>query len=362
MPRISCFISPHGFGHAAREAAIMAALHQQMPDVEFDLFTHVPTEFFHDSQIGPFQYYPLLSDIGLVQLDALHEDVPATIQRLNSELPFNDDLIASTADLLKQLNTALVLCDISPLGILIAEAAGIPSVLIENFTWDWIYRGYAETHPDILPHADYLGNCFERASYHVQTQPVCNVGSPDLTTTPIGRQPHNSPAATRQKLDIPKERKLVLISMGGIPEEHAFVESLVNMPEVDFLLPGIGDTLTRQQNVLTLPHHSDLYHPDLVNASDCVIGKVGYSTIAEVYHAGVPFGYVSRPHFRESPPLAEYIQTHIPSLPISVTEFRSGEWIQSLPKLLAMERKASALPNGANKAVELIANILARQG
>jgi hypothetical protein len=33
-----------------------------------------------------------------------------------------------------------------------------------------------------------------------------------------------------------------------------------------------------KQNLVLLPHHSGFYHPDLVNASDAVIGKVGYST------------------------------------------------------------------------------------
>jgi len=36
----------------------------------------------------------------------------------------------------------LVVSDISPMGLLVAETAEIPSILIENFTWDWIYQGY----------------------------------------------------------------------------------------------------------------------------------------------------------------------------------------------------------------------------
>jgi len=32
-----------------------------------------------------------------------------------------------------------------------------------------------------------------------------------------------------------------------------------------------------------------LVYPDLINASDFVPGKAGYSNLAEVYHAGEPF-------------------------------------------------------------------------
>ena len=31
-----------------------------------------------------------------------------------------------------------------------------------------------------------------------------------------------------------------------------------------------------------------VFHPDLVNASDAVIGKAGYNTLAEVFYAGTP--------------------------------------------------------------------------
>jgi len=37
--RIACFISPHGYGHAARAAAVMEALHLLDPGKEFEIFT-----------------------------------------------------------------------------------------------------------------------------------------------------------------------------------------------------------------------------------------------------------------------------------------------------------------------------------
>ena len=37
-----------------------------------------------------------------------------------------------------------------------------------------------------------------------------------------------------------------------------------------------------EKNLILLPHHSVFFHPDLVNASDAVVGKLGYSTLAAV--------------------------------------------------------------------------------
>ena len=39
MTPLAYFISPHGFGHAARAAAVMSALHTQDPALQFEIFT-----------------------------------------------------------------------------------------------------------------------------------------------------------------------------------------------------------------------------------------------------------------------------------------------------------------------------------
>ena len=57
-----------------------------------------------------------------------------------------------------------------------------------------------------------------------------------------------------------------------------------------------------------LSSRSGIFHPDIVAASDGVVGKIGYSTLAEVYAAGVPYGFVPRPRFRESDVLSAFVQ------------------------------------------------------
>ena len=85
---LAYFISPHGYGHAARAAAVMEAIHQRRPDTRFEVFTLVPAWFLADSLTAPFSYHPLLTDIGLVQKNSLIEDLPQTLRRLDDFLPF----------------------------------------------------------------------------------------------------------------------------------------------------------------------------------------------------------------------------------------------------------------------------------
>jgi UDP:flavonoid glycosyltransferase YjiC (YdhE family) len=345
--RIAYFITPHGFGHAARAAAIMAALQEIDPAIQFDIFTQVPRWLFQDSLVRSFHYYYVCTDIGLVQTTSLREDLPATVRRLNAFFPCDRALVATLAALLRSASCALVLCDIAPLGLLAAKAAGVPSVLIENFTWDWIYQGYVQEEARLARHIAYLQSLFAVADYHVQTEPVCCPSLADLTTPPVSRKPQRSTSQARTQLGLPMQAPAVLLTMGGVPESYAFLSQLHQHRDIFFVVLGAGNALERQDNVVLLPYRSAIFPPDLIYACDAVVSKTGYSTLAEVYHAGVPFGYVVRQQFREGPVLDAYITAHMSGLAITELEFHSGAWLSYLPELLALPRQPQRETCGA---------------
>jgi hypothetical protein len=103
-----------------------------------------------------------------------------------------------------------------------------------------------------------------------------------------------------------------------------------------------------------LPHRSDLYHPDLVAASDAVVGKLGYSTLAEAHAAGVPYGYVPRPRFPESQPIGQFARGEMGAVEIPEESFFSGAWLDRLPGLLALPRRLPSGPNGADQIAQRI--------
>ena len=353
---LAFFISSHGFGHAARATAVMAALHAQHPALHFEIFTQVPRWFFEDSLAGPFTYHSTLTDIGLVQVSPLSEDLPQTVKRLNEFLPFDEARVAELAAQVDKSHCALVLCDISPLGIAAARAAGIPSVLIENFTWDWLYEGYLADAPGLRPHIDTLHGVFNSADYHLQTAPACDGSRPaHLVTRPVSRSTRTSAAAIRERLGIPAGAQAVLLTMGGMQVEFAFVHHLDEQRGIHFVIPGGSNSVERRGNVALLPFRSEFYHPDLLNACDAVVGKLGYSTLAEAYQAGIPFGYLQRPRFRESVVMAAFVQAEMRGLEIPTADFEDGRWLSALPGLLAMPRIERQEPNGAMQVAEFIA-------
>ncbi len=356
--KIAWFVSPHGFGHAARSSAVMAAIQRIQPDLEFEIFSRVPEWFFQEALEGPFHYHEWLTDIGLVQKTALEEDIPATLQRLDAFLPFEGRDFDDLTSRVKALDSGLIVSDIAPLGIAMGNRIGVPTVLIENFTWDWIYEGILSQAPGFGRHISYLRSIFQSASFHIQTEPVCDPSLyASLRTAPVSRCPRSESEDVRRRLEIPISAQMILITLGGVNTRLPFFQSLPDRDDLFFVIPGGSDSVERQGNRILLPHHSNFYHPDLVHACDAIVGKAGYSTIAEAYWAGIPFAYLSRPQFREAQVLANFIEEEMSGFEICEAEMEETGWLDRLLGLASEPRQLRSDPDGAEAAAGFIVEI-----
>jgi len=92
----------------------------------------------------------------------------------------------------------------------------------------------------------------------------------------------------------------------------------------------------------------------LMHAADAIIGKAGYSTVAEAYHAGIPFGFVSREKFREAATMARFIKQQMHGIKIAADKFQDGSWLSELSDLLDLPRVNRRDANGARQVAEFI--------
>ncbi len=357
---MAVFITPHGFGHAARAAAVMLELRQMIPELIFHIYTKVPQWFFVNSHLSGFVYHDLLTDIGLAQRNAFEEDLDGTILRLQDFYPLEDQHIQALAGQILAHGCRLVLCDIAPLGIAVARRAGIPSILQENFTWDWIYSGYPTYRKQFEPFIRIMAGWFSQADHHFQTTPACREDARWTPVAPVYRAVQRSRAEIRQDLHIDENPPTVLVTMGGIESQFQSRAAMKMHKDTVFILPGASSHTQWDENLLCLPYHHGIYHPDLVNACDAVIGKLGYSTLAECYAAGAPFGYIPRKQFPESAPLADFIQSNMQGAAISEEDFQSGRWLVSLPEILARPVEKTGRANGARQIARFIRELLSR--
>jgi hypothetical protein len=336
LKNLAFFISPHGFGHAARACAVMTILARAEPDIHFSLYTKVPRWFFEQSFLGSvsFSYHDLISDVGFIQTTSMQEDCNATIRALSELYPLRKNVVADLGEALIRNKTRAVLCDISVLGLAAAQYAGIPSVLIENFTWDWIYSGYTDVEPRLATFMEYLKPLYAAATVRIQAEPVGIPFEGALKVSPLARPTRSTPTATREVLRIPPSAPMILCTMGGVPGQFSFIEALKSAENTYFVLAGTEHTGTLPDNVRTIPHASSLYHPDLVAAADAVVGKVGYSTVAEAFYGRTQFFYLPRPRFPESKVMEDFVRRELAGEPLDLNSFEEGSWASTLPQRL----------------------------
>ena len=360
---VAFFISGHGYGHAARSCAVMEAMYNRNADVMFHIFTDANRDFFEESLPFPFQYYPVQTDVGMVQNSPFEADMEATLAALDSFLPL-DDRARELASEMHQLQCKAVVSDISPLGLQAAKKAHLPSFLLENFTWEWIYEEYTEQWPQFHPYITSLRNIYEDEHFtRLRAIPNAQPGREGIPIEPISRGTRSSPEDIKTQLGLAGEKRpIVLITVGGIQEKHHFLDHLEEKQDFFFLIPGQSEKITQSNNILSLPHHSDFHHPDLVNAAELVVGKLGYSTLSEAHNMKKPFLFVKRSRFKETPVMEQFVMNNMAARGITDAEFRNGSWLQSLKPFYREAGqtidKKRITKNGKHKAAEIILDSL----
>ena len=353
---IAWIISPHGLGHASRAVAICNALSGIADrNLVHHVYTTVPETFFAASLDANFVHHSVAVDVGMVQRTPFEEDIDETLAALDRL--YGDG--AQTLGILEQAvgsRCRLVVCDIAPLGLTIAHRLGVPGVLVENFTWDWIYRYYDNKLLD--DYAALLEAHARSATLRIQTTPICQLAEGACSVAPVSRRPRASRFDIRRRLGVPDEHRMVLVSLAGLGEEAIFRPLLRKLAGITLVVPGTGLGIESHGDVIRIPVVGGPYHPDLMSASDLVVAKLGYSTVAEAYHAGVAFAYLRRPRFPESPVLEAFVRESLPSSPFAPEWLDDADTPKVVEGLLEVPHPGCARPNGAVDAARLISNLL----
>jgi hypothetical protein len=350
--RVAAFVSPHGFGHAARSSSVLEAL-DRLHGAEIALFTTAPKWFFEESLPSSFRYHEVEVDVGFRQRSALEVDLAATVSAVRQLVPFDASLVDRLAEQLRAARSEVVLCDIASLGVAVAERAALPSVLVENFTWRWLYEPFFDEAPTLREAGDELQRWVERATVRLQARPVCERLPDHELVDPISRPPRRDREASRRVLGIEGGRRLVVLTMGGYGEALPFLDRLRAVPGIDFLVTGVERTGI-DGNLRLFDNNSPLFMPDVLRAADAVVAKLGYGTVSEVWREGIPFGWVTRPDSREMAALEAFAERELPGFLLERDAFVGGGWIDRLPELLSMPRRPRS-GGGADRVAEVLA-------
>ncbi len=363
------YISGHGFGHASRDIEVLNALLDRRPDLPIAVRTPAARWLFDLTLRHPLQFEQAETDTGIVQIDSLRLDVEASIRRAAAFYENLEGRAAAEAGWLRNAGARLVVADIPPLAFRAAAIAGVPAVALGNFTWDWIYEGYAETRTTAPALVPALREAYASAALALRLPMHGGFASIDtIRDIPfVARISRRNPADVRAQLGLPPDRRLALLSFGGHGLQGLDLDRVDARGEYVLLTTQSHDegAAGRRETVVQIDERGlydvGLRYEDLVAAVDVVVTKPGYGIIAECIANDTAMLYTSRGRFIEYEVLVECLPRVLRSRFIPQDDLYAGRWRAHLDAVLeqppAPERPAT---NGADVAAEMLLQMLDR--
>ncbi len=349
MPRPALYfaITSHGFGHAVRAASVAAEIQRLCPDILLILVTTTPHWLLASYIPGDFIHRTRAFDVGVIQADSLQMDKVATLEKMQQIRSQQQSLIAGEVNFIRTNRVGLILADIPPLAASIGQAAGIPTWMLGNFGWDFIYRAWGG---DFIELADWIGQCYQKCD-RLFRLPLCEPMSAFNNITDVGLTggtPHYSEADLRKtfNLQIPRE-KTILLSFGGLGLQQIPYENLCQFADWQFITfdhqaPDMANLLIIREN-----HYRPV---DFMPICGRVISKPGYSTFAEAIRLETPIVSLTREDFAESPLLLQGIQDYAYHQIITPEEFFQSDW-EFLHFPINSPRQNQSLPLNGSKEI-----------
>ncbi|MFN7661630.1 MAG: glycosyl transferase, partial [Dolichospermum sp.] len=243
-PIIYIAITNHGFGHATRTASIANTIQKLCPEALLILVTTAPRWLLESYIEGDFILRQRAFDLGVIQIDSLIMDKPATLEKLREIKKNHKSLIASEVNFIRQNRVNLILADIPFLAAGFAEAANIPCWMIGNFGWDLIYRDWGGEFTEI---ADWISNWYAKSNrlfrlpFHEPMSAFPNITDVGLT----GGFPRFYIDELRSNwgINTPPE-KTILLTFGGYGVQQIPYTNVSKFPDwpfitFDFFAPGL---------------------------------------------------------------------------------------------------------------------------
>jgi L-arabinokinase len=358
------YISSHGFGHASRDIEIIRAIIRERSDVRIVIRTLVPKWFFELPEDAAVEVHELEADTGVSQIDSLRLDEQETAQAAARFYATFNARAAAEAAVLRQLGARVVVGDVPPLAFAAAHLAGVPSVLVANFTWDWIYGGFDQFErlaPGVI---EVIRLAYANATRALRL-PLHGGFETVATLTKniplVARRSTHDSDTTRRLLQIESRSTVVLASFGRYG---------VSLPYGQIAREGRFTLLVTDHEMRTEDYsgssglrrvaRSDLRerglrYEDLVAAANVVVSKPGYGIVSECIANDAALLYTSRGAFLEHDIFVREMPQVLRCRFIAQKDLLAGHWADEVEALMRQPPPPARLPlDGADVAAREI--------
>ena len=362
------YISGHGFGHATRDIEVIDHIREQSANTRIVIRSAVPGEFLAKSARRSVDFEYCDADTGVAQIDSLRLNETETTKRAAAF--YRDFHVKADAEaaVLRRLEAALVIGDVPPLAFAAAARAGVPSIALANFTWDWIYAAYPAFQELAPAVTSTIQNAYATASLALRL-PFPGGFQPMLAVTRdvplIARRSRRTRESTLDTLSLDDDRPIVLASFGGHGARLAFDE-IAERNDLTIVLTDheVRDGAMADGRLRRFPkemlERCGIRYEDLVAAADVVVSKPGYGIVSECIANNAALLYTSRGPFAEEEVLVSGMQRFLRCRFIAQDDLTAGRWQPAIDDLRDQPAPSAHMDvNGAAVVAELILQALA---
>lgn len=343
------YVSSHGLGHQVRTAGVVCHIPK---DIRLIMRSASET-WFRQGHLGrQYEWRQGVFDCGAIQTTSLHVDETATIAEYARISRANTARLDDEVAFLEKNNAKAVVTDVPSYPLAVAACAGIPGVLVTNFTWKDIYEEFANAPREVIIE---LEEQYCSAMLVLKTPlSLPMTWLPNVKGIPnIVRYPKDVSGELRRFFGIADKRRLVFLSVGqwSLPMDW---DRLSNFPDVAFL--AFKGTIS----------HPSVYQLDqvqwpsqhIVRSVDAVMSKAGYGTVTECLAGGTPLIYMPREGFSEQEALEQGLDEWGGGIRISEKEFYSFNVRDALDWAFSGKRESACNMNGGEVAAKEILALL----
>lgn len=339
---IAYYITAHGFGHAVRSLEIIRQLLLLDSKLKIIIVSDLPQFLVVENTGVDLPQSKRRLDIGLIQLDSIRFDLEATLAALHQLHNRHALLVRREVEFLRSEHVQGIVSDVGFLPYYAATEAGIPSLGVGNFTWDWIYHAYGDSDLRWKPLMDWIREGYGMCDIFLQLPMHGDCSAcPNITKVPlVARKARLKPEETRRILGVDPGKKNFLISFA----------SLDLLPQAQRRLETIAGTNFYYKAPLRFDFANgysidglNLSYADVVAAMDGVITKPGYGIVSDCLAHGTPIIHTDRGFFPECEILVGEMERQLTTVHMSSEELYAGEWDPAIHRLESLPRRLPVL-------------------
>ncbi|MCS6772336.1 MAG: hypothetical protein NZ740_09985 [Kiritimatiellae bacterium] len=356
------YITSHGFGHGARSCDILRAVREADAEVPLIVVSDLPAPFL-EARLGGLRcaFRRARFDVGMVQIDSVRVDVPATLAACVEWLRRADAVLAEERRFLRESGAAAVVCDIPSIPLEAAALEGIPALAAGNFGWDWIYEEFVSRDPAWAEIVARFRRGYSLSSLLMRmpfAEPMAafprrvEIGVTARPGTPRRRELASLTGADPSK-------RWVLLSFAELAWEEAALRAVSRLVDWEFftVLPLRWDG----PNFRAVDRRAVSY-ADVLASCDAVLTKPGFGVLSDCAVNGKPIIYVERTDFREYPILEAAVRQYYRSVHLPAEQLYRGDLRSALEAIETAPEPVARVATGGDRAAAEIILKTAGQG